>query len=534
MVHAAGLAIRALGLVVPLLAVGSFGAPLLAHFTRRRRVLDVYALVFALASLVLSLLVAYGVTVGGLGVLVYAFGGWPPPLGIVYEVDLVSALLAVVTSFTMLWIVLYSWWYPEIEKPGYYYALLLGMEAGLLGCFYTGDLFNFFVMLEVTSVSAYALVAYQRTRRALIAAAKYAFPGAVATTLYFLSVVLLYAALGTVNTADAALRLHGQPGLLGGTGYYADPILAGAASLALALWALSFKSAVFPNHFWLPDAHPEAPTPVSAALSGLVVNVGVYGLARLFYTVASPESILAPARQQLLLVLAVMGVVSALLGAVLMVVQDDVKRMLAYSTISHMGLLALGLSAGLASSKPIDCLAATVYHLVNHSVGKALLFLSTGILVVQAGTRSLEKMQGIGYREKMAALATVVGCLHLMGVPVFGGFFSKLALFTSLLNAGMPWASITLVASSAISAIAYMKLVTRILAQPPTPQPTQPAHPAGAAAKIAVLILALACLLLGVFSPPIMLLAKVTATQLSSPTAYTLPALSLYRSLAPG
>ncbi len=523
----------ALGLPVPLLAAGAFSVPLLAHFIGERRILiPLYSLAFSIAALICSVLVL--LDVASSGPIVYAFGGWPPPIGIVYEADMVSALLGFITSLVMTCIIAYSIWYPEIDKPSYYYALVLGMEAGILGCMYTGDLFNFFVMLEVTSASAYALVAFLRTRRSVVASAKYAFMGAVATTLYFLAVVLIYAATGTVNTADASLRLHGHAGILGVRVFYADPIVAGTASLALALWALCFKSAIFPNHFWLPDAHPEAPTPVSAALSGLVVNVGVYGIARIFYTVAGPNSILGYESSTLLLVLGILGAVSAMVGSLAMIVQEDVKRLLAYSTIGHMGLVAMGLSLASSLQASIAGVTASIYHLLNHSVGKALLFMASGLLIEYAGSRRISDLRGLAYHDPVLAVLVVIGLLHLMGVPILGGFFSKLALFTAMVEAGYLWEAIILVVSSAIAAIAYMKLIVILFSREGAKQVKSSSGRLRLVALVSMSILAALAILLGVLSPLFTALSRIGAQQMVIATSYQRAALATYTALVRG
>ena len=496
--------VLALGCLVPLLAIASFLLPLLSLIVKNKRFYDVYALFFSLVALYLSSCIAWRVYRIG-EPLVYTFGGWPPPIGIDYEADLFNSILGLFTTFTMSVIVMYSVWYTKhMREPVWYYTLLLGLETGLLGCLYTGDVFNLFVMIEVLSISAYALVAYYRNKpQAIEAAMKYAFIGAVATTLYFLSLVFIYSSYGTLNMADLSLKAMGGGESIGYSGgYYGDIVIASSIAIALALWAFTFKSALFPNHFWLPDAHPEAPTPVSAALSGLVVNIGVYAVARLLYTLFGLNSIIAGNgyRDAILYVLIILGILSGVVGALLMIIQSDVKRFLAYSTISHIGLIYIGLGIGLSSvSKEIALLGltATLYHIINHGIGKALLFLASGVYIESTGTRDLGRMAGVGKAYPITSIAFLLGILHLMGFIPFGGFFSKLLIYQAHLGAGLYASAVSVIIISAISLIGYVKLIYVLLLRSP-----HRAYKACVPKAIEVLLLLMGvlCLLLGLFS----------------------------------
>ncbi len=492
-----------LGSIAPLLATAAFALPLLSLVIKKKFFYDIYTTLFSLVALVFSIEILKKTYHSGVPI-VYAFGGWPPPIGIVYEVDMFNGILGVFTAFTMLTIVLYSVWYTRhMKEPVWYYTLLLGLETGLLGCLYTGDVFNLFVMIEVLSISAYALVAYYRNKpQAVEAAMKYAFIGAVATTLYFLSLVFIYASYGTLNMADLSLRSVGRPETMIVSGYYGNIAVASSVALALALWAFTFKSALFPNHFWLPDAHPEAPTPVSAALSGLVVNIGVYAVARFLYTIFGFESVVAYTgyRDAVLYVLLVLGILSGVVGALLMIVQRDIKRFLAYSTISHIGLIYIGLSIGLTSvSKEIVTLGlmATLYHIINHGVGKALLFMASGVYIESAGTRDIESMAGVGRLHPVTSLAFILGILHLMGFIPFGGFFSKLLIYQAHLGAGLVFSAISVIVVSAISLIGYVKLLYILIFRQPI---REYRVEVSKAIEVLLLFMGLCCLLLGLTS----------------------------------
>ncbi|MEM3142184.1 MAG: proton-conducting transporter membrane subunit, partial [Zestosphaera sp.] len=273
-----------------------------------------------------------------------------------------------------------------------------------------------------------------------------------------------------------------------------------------SLWAFTFKSAVFPNHFWLPDAHPEAPTPVSAALSGLVVNVGVYAIFRFFYTIFNPFSVLSDLRDLMLLITLVLGIASGLIGAFMMAVQDDIKRLLAYSTISHIGLILVGLSIGSSLlSRPgsqafVDGLTGAFYHLINHSIGKSLLFLASGVIIYMAGgTRKLDELGGVARKNPVLGVVLVVGVLQLLGIPPFGGFFSKYLLYASYLEAGAPYISVIINIVSAVSLLGYVRLLYAAFFTIPRREFVKTSM----FPSIILLVLSVACLMTGLLSPTI-------------------------------
>ncbi|MEM1643289.1 MAG: proton-conducting transporter membrane subunit [Desulfurococcaceae archaeon] len=488
-----------LGALTPMLASAAFLLPLFSLRIKNRVFYYFYSVAFATLTLAAT---AWGfIKVSSCSVLTYTFGGWPPPYGIAYRVDVASALLALFTSVVMWFIVLYSVWYGKyIDDVVWYYTLLLGMESGLLGCLLTSDVFNLFVMLEVLSISAYGLVAYYRSRPdAVEAAMKYAFIGAVATTLYFISTVIIYSCYGTLNMVDLSIKARGGEGILL-DGFYGEAHLASAAAISLALWTFTFKSALFPNHFWLPDAHPEAPTPVSAALSGLVVNIGAYATLRFMYSIFGQGSIIDVYwfRTAVFTSIAVMASLSAVIGALLMLVQSDVKKFLAYSTISHIGLIYLGITSGLSGSSEATIIGieGSIYHIVNHGVGKALLFLATGVLIAAAKSRNIEDLAGLGRRFPLTSIAILIGILHLAGVAPLGGFFSKLYLFSAYISVGIIPFALFLIVASAISLLGYVKLIYTLMLKAPAKGVVSNV---GLLVQVLVLVMSALCLVLGVW-----------------------------------
>ncbi|MEM1812999.1 MAG: proton-conducting transporter membrane subunit [Sulfolobales archaeon] len=447
-----------IGLTPPLMIAAAFTLPIFTLFVRRKAFYDMYALVVTTIALVLTAYNYYVILYVVKRPLVYPFGGWPPPVGIVYEVDALSAYFGVFIAAVMLMITIYSVWYLKgVSGYEWYYTLLLGLEAGMIGCVYTGDAFNLFVMLEVLSVSAYGLVVFYRmSHEAVEAGMKYSLIGAVATTVYFIALVFIYGSFGTLNMADIAYKSRG-----GGEFPYSGMVvgnihLASAIALALSMWAFTFKSAVVPNHFWLPDAHPAAPTPVSAALSGLVVKVGVYSIIRFIYTIYGLDSLqpIANVVSIIMKLLVVLGMLSAIIASALMVVQSDIKRLIAYSTIMHVGFIVTSLSLGTKLG-----IEAALYHTVNHAIGKALLFLSAGVLIKVAGSRNIDEMSGIGRYLPLTSFTLIVAILSLEGLPPLAGFFSKLLLYEAFIDSGLALLAVVLIVSSAFALLAYIKLL---------------------------------------------------------------------------
>jgi len=440
--------------LLPLLLMGlAFTLPAISLVVKDQRFFRVYAVVAAVLAVAMALDVAIGVYKSG--ATYYWFGGLRPPLGIAYTVDKLGALLGLLSAFLLSMSTLYSTWMIRSKWEYLYYTSLLALGAGSIGCLYTGDVFNFFVMLEVLSLSAYVLVAFYRDNpRAVEASIRYAIIGMVATSLYLLSAFVIYGSFGTLNMADVALKARSPSVFVHYSGgVFGNVVLSSALALALSMWTFTFKAAIFPNHFWLPDANPEAPTPISALFVAVIDLIGAYGAIRFLYTIFGAGSIVEPLRSDIMLVLHVLGALSALVGALLLVVQTDVKKFIAYSTISHMGLAFMALSLGTERG-----VTAAVVQLVSNSLSEALLFYSAGIAIVASG-RAIEGL-GALRRYKLASVAFVVGLLNLFGVvPLFIGFWSKVLIFIAMVEVGYIASVLVLIASTGISGIGYVRLI---------------------------------------------------------------------------
>ncbi|MBO0848574.1 MAG: hypothetical protein J2P20_03865 [Pseudonocardia sp.] len=403
MTPAAGAALLPVAVVVPI--VGAVAAPLLARLWRR---LPVIVSVAALCtSTVILVLVAPSVFSGA--VLVHYLGGWAPvhgaALGIAFAVDpfgLVFALASAGIGAVLLLYTLSELGGLGARELGGYACLFQLLLAALIGGALTADLFNLFVWFEVAALASYGLTGFFLERPIAVEAAfKILVLTTVAGFAIFVGVGLLYADHGALNFGQLHAALAGRP---------RTPDL---VALGLLVAGFATKAGLVPFHGWLADAHTAAPGPVSALFSGLMVNFGIVAIARLAFQVYGPQ--VAP----VLAVLTVTGVVSALLGATLALAQDDLKRLLAYDTVSQMGVLAIGL--GTATSAGV---AGATYHLLNHALFKSLLFLCAGTIVHATGETNLSGLGGLARRRPLLAAVFVLGVASIAGIPPFNGYVS--------------------------------------------------------------------------------------------------------------
>ncbi len=374
----------------------------------------------ATASLVCVSIFLLVERLAGGGTEVYWMGGWKiTESGTVFGINLVldglSSLMLVLVSVVSFAATLFSSRYmDQYTARGKYYGLFMLMIAGMNGCVLTGDMFNLFVFLEIAAISSYALVAFGCESDELEASFKYLILGCVASSFILLGITLLYAQFGALNMAQLGERMAGL-------GQGKGPMLA----LMLLLAGLGMKAALVPFHAWLPDAHPSAPAPISAMLSGVLIKaIGVYAIIRVVFNGYgwTPELGMA---------LMVLGTLSLIVGGVLAIRQGDFKRLLAYSSISQIGYVVLAIGLG----TPLGILAG-IFHLANHAIFKSLLFLTSGAVQYRTGTRQLDEMGGLAQRMPTTARSCLVGSMSIAGIPPFNGFFSKLLIIIACVAAG--------------------------------------------------------------------------------------------------
>lgn len=347
-------------------------------------------------------------------ILVYKVGGWMPPFGISLVLDGLSSFMLVTVNLVTFFIALFSINYMEkYTAKSKFYTLFLLMLAGMNGLIISGDLFNLFVFLEIASVASYALVAFGTEAQEVEASFKYAIMSSVASSFILLGIAFLYAHTSTLNMADMAQVLGGQ--------------LNRIVIFVSILFVMGFglKAAIVPFHAWLPDAHPSAPAPISAALSGVLIKaLGIYSLLRIFYNIFGINLLFQD-------VFIFLGVVSIIIGALLAIGQNDFKRLLAYSSINQIGYIILGIGL----NTPLGILGG-LFHLFNHSIFKSLLFLNSGAVEYALGTRELDKMGGLRERMPVTSNTNLVASMSISGIPPFSGFWSKLIIIFACIKAG--------------------------------------------------------------------------------------------------
>jgi multicomponent Na+:H+ antiporter subunit D len=386
----------------------------------------------------LGLVLMSCLTIGGGGL--YHLGGWPTPIGIDLRLDSLATLLLLVINIVGLAVALYSVDYMRrYTASGYFYGLFLLMVTGMNGVVLAGDLFNLYVFLEVAAVASYSLVAFGCAHEELEASFKYIVLGSLSSALILIGVALVYGITGTLNMAHMATRIAG-------VGMNAPLLLA----FGLFIVGFSFKAALVPFHAWLPDAHPAAPAPVSAMLSGVLIKaLGIYVLARLAFNVFG-------AADSELSLLRWLGVLSMIAGGLLAAGQNDIKRLFAYSSISQVGFIVLGLGLG----TPLGLVGA-LYHLVNHAMFKSLLFLNAGAVEYATGTRNLRKLGGLNKALPVTGATSLVGSMSIAGIPPFNGFWSKLIIIIACIEAGFYGFAAVAVAISIVT-LAYQLKVQRL------------------------------------------------------------------------
>ena len=382
------------------------------------------------------------------GPIEYQLGGWPSPYGIVYVIDHLSSFVMMFVAALGAIVLTYA--PPSIKqeiplsKHYLFYATYLLCLTGLLGMCITGDLFNVFVFLEISSLSSYALISLGKTRRAPLAALHYLIFGTIGATFFLIGIGLLYQMTGTLNMADIASRLE----LVEGS-------RTKLVAFAFMTVGLSIKMAVFPLHTWLPNAYTYAPSVVTAFIAATATKVSVYAFIRLIYGIFTPKfAFETMPLDNALMVFSLIGIFVASIAAIY---QTDVKRLLAYSSVAQIGYMLLGISMS-----NIDGLTAGIVHMFNHALIKGGLFMVVGCFALRLGSVKLDDLRGAGKTMPWTSFAWAIGGLGLIGVPLTGGFISKWLLLTAALKHDwLPVAVLMLISS--LLAVVYVWRVVELL-----------------------------------------------------------------------
>jgi multicomponent Na+:H+ antiporter subunit D len=382
------------------------------------------------------------------GVISYHLGNWAPPWGIEYRVDRLSSFVLLLVSGMAAIVLPYSRASVEREIPRelhyLYYAMFALCLTGLLGITITGDAFNIFVFLEISSLSTYVLIALGRDRRALTAAYQYLIMGSIGATFIVIGIGFLYLMTGTLNLADMAGRLHNVESY--------RPVLAALAFLTVGI---SLKLALFPLHQWLPNAYTYAPSAVTAFLAATATKVSVYVLIRFYFSVFGETLVFDKLPlPQIMLWLSLIAMFGASLIAIF---QNNLKRLFAYSSVGQIGYITLGLSFD-----SVHGLTASIVHLFNHGIAKGAIFLLIGGIVANMITRdavppapTFDRLAGLAKRMPLTCFGIVLAGLSLIGVPGTAGFVSKWYLIIAAMEQGQFWLVGAILLSSLL-AIAYV------------------------------------------------------------------------------
>ena len=405
------------------------------------------AAITAVVHLGLAGVVAQQVLTGGQ--FSYAVGGFQPPIGIELVADSVTAVLVILISSITILIVGYTRRVGPHQNA--FYSELLLLTAGVSGVVITGDLFNLYVFLEITGLATYALVAANRSPAAALASVKYLLVGTIGASLYLLGVGYLYVATGTLNMADLATQLPA-------VGYDTPLVVTG---FILLMTGLAIKTALFPVHTWQPNAYAKSPHSVTAYIAALVSTAAAYAIFRIIYTVFTPS--FASVVPLALDVLAWVAAVSIIVGSVLAVVQSDLKRMLAYSSVAQFGLII----AGIAVMNQI-ALTGSVVHLVGHAVMKAGLFVAVGGLASVAGGQTIDDMIGLGRRAPVVSLGFATLAFALVGVPPAIGFAGKWQIVLGAVSAGHWAVGVVAVVSTMLTLAYFLRVVERLYFRSPS------------------------------------------------------------------
>ncbi len=457
-------------------------------------VITVLAILSALATS-FALLVTVSLTNSPV---VFQVGGWPAPAGITLIGDYLSAFMVLMSQIVLAAGILYATGCRDkcVRYPGFY-PLFLMLATGLTGALLTGDLFNMFVFAELMVISGAVLTAISDDRFGVEAAYKYFYISLLASMLLLLSCGALYASYGTLNMADLSRQISAEP----------DLPLTGLAMVLLLVFFM-IKSAVVPFHFWQPDFHTAATTPLSALLSSVVVKLGVYGFIRMTSLLFLDQA------HEIRQALVVMGCIGVILGGFGAIGTHNAKRMLAYSTLAQIGFILTGIGWGTPLS-----LAAALIFTFNHSLIKSAMLMLAGAMASRAAVKSaaFQVLLGVGKASPTAGVLFFLGGISLAGIPPTNGFISKLVFFTSGLDAQAYFSMAVIGVASLLTLVYTMRGLMKIWWEEPA---------GGAKTKsdgdrlIIPALLVGTCLVLGVWAEPLVSLSQRIVIWLGNPALY--------------
>jgi multicomponent Na+:H+ antiporter subunit D len=385
----------------------------------------------------------------------YELAGFAPPAGIGLAADALSAMVALLVAVVSVAVVLYA--RTAGPRGNIFYTVYLLLCGGLAGLALTADLFNMYVFLEIVGLAAYALVATGDSTRSAIASLKYLIVGTIGASLFLLGVGYIFIATGTLNMLDVASRL-------GDVVAYDSRLV--IAAFGLIVTGLGVKAALFPMHSWQPDAYAAAPDSVSIYISALVSTVSAYALGRVLFTVFTLDFFaVVPIASE---IIAYVAAVSIVAGSVIAVLQSDLKRMLAYSSVSQFGMIV----AAFGLMNPTAAVGGVI-HLVGHAILKGALFAGAGIVVALTGARTVDEYAGLADRAPITAGAIAVLALSMVGVPPAVGFVGKWYIALGAVESGVWPVAATILVSTVLTLAYFARLLERMYFTDPLPDATE-------------------------------------------------------------
>ena len=422
-----------LQVIVPLMAAPA------CLILRRPQLVWMFTLLASAIAFIISILLLQQVM--QTGTISYELGGWSPPWGIEYRIDKLNAFIALIISgvSTVVLVAAQTSIEKEIpqEKHTLFYILYLLSLTGMLGIVTTGDAFNVFVFLEISSLSAYSLIALGRDRRALWASFQYLIMGTIGATFILIGIGLMYQMTGTLNMADLATRL---------------PEVAETRTVTTAyvffIVGVCLKLALFPLHLWLPNAYAHAPSIVTAFFAATSTKVAAYLLIRFTFSIFGVSFSFTTLPMEM--VFLTLGLLGIFVASTVAIYQDNIKHVFAYSSVAQIGYMIVGFSMSTNAG-----LSAMLLHVFNHALMKGALFLALGAVMLRVGSTQLKDFQGLGRQMPLTMAAIVVGGLSLIGVPLTVGFVSKWYLVVAALEKGW-WPVAGLVLLGSLLAVVYV------------------------------------------------------------------------------
>ena len=455
----------ALLLAVPML--GAFATPVFGHIGNSAR--NAWVLIISFLTLIIAGILTNEVLTSG--TVVYTFGASEPsltvpadsggiPFRIIFTVDAMSVFMAISASIVGFAITLYSIVSSaKMSGKDSFFALILLMQVGILGMVCTGDLFNFFVFLEINSLAGAALVASRVDKGVAVEAGlKYAVLSTLGGLLVLFSIGLLYGQYDALNIAVIASQMQfGMPEKV---------------ALVLLVAALAMKSGAVPMHFWTPDAYSMAPSAVTAFLV-VASQASLYGLFRVVFTLYNVTLNYVTMGW----IIIILGVLSMFIGVTMAIPQKDIKRLMSYHAVSQTGYMLLGVGVALAvlgdenmmNAFGMTAMEGGLFHIINHAMYKGLLFLTAGAIFYQAGTRNLNKLGGLGHSMKWTMVFFIIGALAIAGIPPFNGFASKLMIYESVFMFS-PVLSVIAMVVSILTLASFVKVFHSVFMGPKLPE----------------------------------------------------------------